>query len=178
VPTNTRTATRTPTNTPVRTATPTVTVCPGTPTRIPTPAFTPEPGCGNPDPDDLGAEIATVGNTSVAEFINYSDTCSFPIGLAVYKRFNSSIDDQELYNYTLAVIPPNSTLTLTVVNPPCAYQADAFWGPVLFSMRGQRYGPRLLDDVVRTNGGYCIPGCGTSLGVTGNRVPVLSSGND
>src|SRR5215204_232488 len=93
--------------------------CPpsASPTRQATPAFTPGPGCGNPDPDDLGAEIQVVGNQSVAEFTKCSTTCSYPIGLAVYKRFDEIIDNQELYDYVLAVIPPNSTLTLTVTNP-------------------------------------------------------------
>jgi hypothetical protein len=107
----------------------------------------------------LHAAITVSGGVSTALFENHSATCSYPIGLAVYKRLDSSIDTQELYNYVLAVIPPGSALTLTVANPPCAFQVDAFWGPVLFSLNGQRYGSRLLDDVSRTNSGYCTPRC-------------------
>jgi hypothetical protein len=169
-PTNTptRTPTRTPTNTrvpPTATETP---VCPvATPTRQPTPPFTPGPGCSTTPPAGaLEADITISGGTSTAVFVNHSATCSYPIGLAVYKRFDNNIDNQELFDYRLAVIPPDSTLTLTVQNPPCAFQVDAFWGPVLYSLNGQRYGQRLLDDIIRTNGGFCVPsGCPTTTPV-------------
>jgi hypothetical protein len=133
---------------------------PGTPTRIPTPVFTPRSGCtNNPPSGALEADITVNTNTSTAVFTNHSQTCSYRIGLAIYKRFDNNIDNQELYDYELAIIPPNSTLQRTVDNPPCAFQVDAFWGDLILSFQGGvRYGPRLLDDRFG-GGGYCTVHC-------------------
>jgi hypothetical protein len=123
-----------------------------TPTATPIPG----PGCSDvPQPGDLRATITDHPDSTTALFTNHSDTCSYQIGLAVYKKFDDNIDHQELYDNVAATIPPNSTLELSVSNPPCAYQADAFWGEVIRSFAGgQRYGPRRLAD---TEGGteYC-----------------------
>jgi hypothetical protein len=175
-PGTTSTATRTPTSV----VTPVTTCPPGTPTRIATPAFTPAPGCnGRPTGNQLRGDITVTGNTSVAVFTNRSNTCSFPIGLASYQRFDNNIDHQELYDYRLAVIPPNSTLTLTVNNPPCSFQVDAFWGDILYSLNGQRYGQRLLQDEVHMNGGYCTVHCNvpppTSTAVVATSTAVAAT---
>ena len=161
----TRTATAVPptrTRTPVpptSTPTPITSVCPSvSPTRIATPAFTPRPGCSASPPSGvLEAVIIDHPTTTEARFTNHSTTCSYPIGLAVYKRFDGRINNQELYDYRLAVIPPNSTLTLTVNNPPCRYQGDAFYGPLIESFAGGvRYGERRLDDTNGVNRERCI----------------------
>jgi hypothetical protein len=127
-------------------------------TRQQTPTATPPPGPGCsdiPHAGDLRAVITDHPDSTTALFTNRSNTCSYRIGLAIYKKFDENIDHQELYDNVAATIPPNSTLELGVSNPPCAYQADAFWGEVLQSLAGGvRYGPRRLAD---TEGGteYC-----------------------
>jgi len=120
----------------------------GTPTRVATPIFTPGTGCSAiPHSGDLDATISTSGGTTQVVIINRSNTCSYPVGLATYRMFDNNIDHQELYDYEQAVIAPNTTLTLAVDNPPCAYQADAFYGDILYSFAGGvRYSERLLDD--------------------------------
>ncbi len=146
---------------PSATPSPIVTCPPGPPLPIVTPAFTPGPGCSlTPPAGVLSADITVNGTTTQAVFTNRSQTCSYPIGLAVYRRFDNNIDHQELYDYSLAVIPPHSTLTLTVNNPPCAFQADAFYGDLLVSLAGGvRYGDRLLDDVFGNGHNYCSHAC-------------------
>ncbi len=160
--TRTRTATPVPsTGTPTNTPTPQETCPAGTPTRIATPAFTPRPGCSDTPPDGvLVAAITDHGTTTEANFRNTSTTCSYRIGLATYKKFDENVDNQELFDYRLAIIPPNSTLTLVVNNPVCAYQGDAFYGDLITSFAGGvRYGMRLLDDNFGHNGNYCTLHC-------------------
>jgi hypothetical protein len=177
---NTPTVTRTPAPKPSRTPTlppppptstptlppppPTGTVCPQqSPTRVATPAFTPAPGCSVNPGSRLRATIIDHPTTTDAIFTNRSNTCSYPIGLAIYRKLDNNINHQELYDYQLAVIPPNSTLTLTVNNPTCAYQADAFWGDILYSFAGgQRYGARRLDDTDGNGHNWCVPQCRTT----------------
>ncbi len=160
--------TRTPTNTPTNTAvvatgtsTPTATCVPETPVPIVTPAFTPGPGCSStPPPGVITALITDHPTTTTAVFHNYSTTCSYPVGLASYRRLDNHINNQLLYDYALAVIPPNSTLTLTVNNPTCAYQADAFYGALIVSFAGgDRYGDRLLDDTSGNGNHFCTVTC-------------------
>ena len=126
-----------------------------------TPAFTPGPGCSAiPRHGDLDATIIQHTNTTEAIFTNHSHTCSYVIGLATYQKFDENIDHQQLYAYTMVVIPPNSTVTLTVYNPHCAYQADAFYGNLITSFAGGvRYGSRLLDDLHGNGTNYCTIGC-------------------
>jgi hypothetical protein len=104
----------------------------------------------------LEAVIIDHPTTTEARFTNHSTTCSYPVGLAIYKRFDGRINNQELYDYRLAVIPPNSTLTLTVNNPSCRYQGDAFYGSLIESFAGGvRYGERRLDDTNGVNQERC-----------------------
>jgi hypothetical protein len=154
-PTRTSTPTRTPSSTPTRRATECV---PGTPTRIATPAWTPAAGCTlRPRSDTLSARITDHANFTEARFTNRSTICSYPIGLATYKKFDNNIDHQELFAYRLAVIPPNSTLTLLVDNPPCLLQGDAFYGDVIYSFAGGvRYGKRRLDDTDGERTEVCV----------------------
>jgi hypothetical protein len=162
-----RTPTRTASNTPTRTATPgptntpTPTCVPETPVVVVTPAFTPGPGCSlTPAPGVVTAAITEHPTTTTAVFTNHSTTCSYPIGLAIYRQFDATLEHQELFDYALAVIPPNSTLTLTVNNPSCAFQADAFYGNLIVSFAGgQTYGTRLLDDTSGNDGNYCTHAC-------------------
>jgi hypothetical protein len=159
--------TSTPTNTPVpptnTPAPPTLTPTCAPPTALPivTPAFTPQPGCSaTPRRNTLSAIIIDHPTTTEARFTNRSRTCSYPIGLATYQRFDNRINHQQLYDYTLAVIPPNSTMTLVVDNPPCAYQGDAFYGDLIVSFAGGvRYGERRLDDTLSVHRPFCVPPC-------------------
>src|SRR4029079_17880514 len=108
-------------------------------------------------------------NTTSALFHNYSTTCSYPIGLATYRKFDNNLEHQVLYDYELAVIPPGGTLTLEVNNPPCAYQGDAFWGNLIVSFAGGLcYCNRRLDDTDGNGTNYCTLPCVT---VTPTTVP-------
>ncbi len=122
----------------------------------PGPTATPGNGCSEtPQAGDLRARITDHAGSTTALFTNRSASCSYQIGLATYKKVDENIDHQQLYDNTAATIAPNSTLELSVSNPPCAYQADAFWGVVISSFAGgQRYGQRRLAD---SDGGtdYC-----------------------
>ena len=183
-PTRTGTATFTLTAAPTNTPTPTMTrtpqtseSCPeGTPTRIPTPSFTPAGGCSTTPPNGvLNATISTTGNEVTATFTNTSTTCSFPIGLAVYKKYDENIDNQELFAYELTVIGPGQTLTLTAAPPACKYQADAFYGSLIESFaNGVRYGARLLQAVHAGASSYCDLRCVTPV-PTWTRTPTKTA---
>jgi hypothetical protein len=153
------------------------------PTRQATPAFTPAQGCSStPSSGVLSAVITDHPNTTDALFTNHSNTCSYPIGLAVYKKVDGNIDHQILYDYTLAVIPPHSTMLLTVNNPSCAYQGDAFYGSLIESFAGgQRYGTRRLDDTDGNGTNYCSTACPTPPAIkpgTGPRPGIGTGGGD
>ena len=53
-----------------------------------------------------------------------------------------------LFDFTIGTVPAaqvlNGTLDLQVALPGCAAQVDIFYGDVLLSLDGQRYGKRLL----------------------------------
>lgn len=158
------TATSTSTTTPTATATPTPPgefCAAGTPTRTPTPAYTPGSGCSaTPPAGVLTGTLTDHVTTTVAVFTNTSSTCSYEIGLAVYKEFDTNIDNQDLFDYQLTVIAPNSLVTLTVNNPPCAYQSDAFYGDMIFSFAGGvRYGARILGSFQGGGTNYCTLHC-------------------
>jgi hypothetical protein len=125
------------------------------PTR--TPGLTPLSDCA-PDPrGDLDAHITDHPDHTSAVFTNSSQHCSYHIGLATYMKVDDNIDHQIFYDGQTAVIGPDSTLTLQVGNPPCAYQGDAFWGRMLTSLAGGvRYGERRLDDTDGVNSNYCV----------------------
>jgi hypothetical protein len=146
---------------PTRTPTPTPTSVPPTPLHVVTPAFTPAPGCSETlTADVLTAVITDHPSTTSALFMNTSNTCSYRIGLAVYRAFSTQINTQLLYDYELAVIPPHSSLTLEVNNPSCRYQGDAFYGPLIVSFAsGDRYGGRLLDDTLGKPYNFCPKPC-------------------
>jgi hypothetical protein len=143
------------------------------PTRIATPAFTPAPGCSDrPRSGDLRAVITDHPTTTDALFTNTSSVCSYRIGLAIYKKFDNNIDHQVLYDYRLAIIPPNSQMLLTAQNPTCAYQGDAFYGDILYSLaNGARYGIRRLDDTDGNGTNYCRDLCPTPPPATSTPTP-------
>jgi hypothetical protein len=137
--------------------------CPAkAPTRVPTPAFIPNNGCSaTPASGDLTGVITDYSNPTVATITNHSSTCSYPVGLAIYRKFDENIDNQVLFDYKLKVIGPGQTVVLTVNNPPCAYQGDVFYGNINYSFAGGvRYGSRLLDAFHGNGASYCALQCG------------------
>ncbi|HEX2916724.1 MAG TPA: hypothetical protein VH186_38540 [Chloroflexia bacterium] len=95
---------------------------------------------------DLSGSIS--GTTGTVT--NSSASCSYPVGMASYKKYNNDVGDQTLYNAATATIGPKQTIQLSVSIPDCAAQVDLFYGEVLSSLSGQRYGERLLS-VVHVN---------------------------
>src|SRR5689334_24953503 len=88
------------TSTPV----PAVTCAPvASPTPIPTPAFTPAPGCSDTPPSGQPRAVITDHPTTTdALFTNTPATCSYRIGLALYRKFDTDLAHQELSDPTLA----------------------------------------------------------------------------
>src|SRR5262245_32065381 len=108
----------------------------------------------DPEADLDGALIGD----SQGQIVNHSATCSYDVGLASYRAFDSHIRNQELFDSTTATILPGQTLDLTVAIPDCAAQIDLFYGPLLLSLDGQRYGDRLLDSHFTNGDTFCEPG--------------------
>lgn len=105
----------------------------------------------NPDKDLSG----WFSSNSRGVIQNESATCSYDVGIASYEKYDEIIDHQIHFDSTTTTINPNQKLYLDVGLPNCAAQIDIFYGPVLFSLDGQRYGTRLLS--ARHIGGtnYC-----------------------
>jgi hypothetical protein len=95
------------------------------------------------------------------------------VGVASYKVIDSNIDTQQLYDSKIGTVPACGTLTLTVSVPDCNYQLDAFLGPVLQSMQGQRYGSRLLAAKDADPSNFCAE-TGAAVG-DANATPKASS---
>lgn len=108
----------------------------------------------DPEADLDGALIAD----SQGQIVNHSATCSYEVGLASYRAFDSHIRNQELFDSATGTILPGQTLNLTVDIPDCAAQVDLFYGPLLLSLDGQRYGERLLDSHFTNSETFCEPG--------------------
>lgn len=72
--------------------------------------------------------------------------CTYLVGLAAYGKFDEIIDNQILMDWDWPrYVGPNETIYLRVAVPECAQQIDLFYGEILWSLDGQRYGNRLLD---------------------------------
>ncbi len=140
-----------------------VTVTPGTATATTiTNSYSPPP----PPPSCTGAvntlvgTIVVTGQTATGTITNTGVAdCTFDLGIASYQKFDDVIDNQQLFNATTAtvIIPAGSNTTLTVELPACATQVDLFYGAVLTSLNGQRYGERLLAAIHEDGTGYCTP---------------------
>ncbi len=94
-------------------------------------------------------------SNTVGKIQNKSTTCSYDVGMASYQKFDEVIDHQLIYSWTTGRVGPNQILALGVAVPDCAAQIDLFYGSVLHSLDGQRYGDRLIT--ARHTGGvnYC-----------------------
>ena len=105
----------------------------------------------NPE-HDLSGNL-TGGGTGV--ITNHSKDCHYEVGLAVYEKFDEVIDNQEIFDFAEGVVKAKDDITLHVDVPDCAYQIDLFYGDVLQSLDGQRYGERLLKADHRNGDHYC-----------------------
>ena len=102
-----------------------------------------EPGDQNYNPEaDLRGTIYDEGKGRVT---NSSEYCDYKVGLASYEKFDEIIDNQNLFDSATGIVEAKSTIELMVSVPNCAYQIDLFYGHVLTSLDGQRYGERKLD---------------------------------
>lgn len=118
--------------------------------------------CVPGDPDynpevDLSGALSPESDYRTGTVTNTSATCAYDIGLASYQMVDETIDNQVLFASVTGVIAPNGTLTLTVDAPTCARQIDLFYGEVLQSLMGQRYGERLLDALQLDRPNWCVP---------------------
>ena len=95
----------------------------------------------NPEADLTGSIYAE----RKGRVVNSSEYCGYKIGLASYEKFDEIIDNQKLFDSATGVVAAKSTAELMVSVPSCKYQIDLFYGHVLTSLDGQRYGDRLLD---------------------------------
>jgi hypothetical protein len=86
---------------------------------------------------------------------NFSEDCTFDIGIASYKRYDNDTDTQELYDWKTIKIRPMSVERIDVELPPCVAQVDLFWGEVLRSLDGARYGDRLLN-AIPVGSAFCV----------------------
>jgi hypothetical protein len=124
----------------------------------------------------LSQPLTIVGGEIRATFTNQG-TCTTTVGVATYQRFGPSIDNQVLNDGITFQLAPGGTITLSAILPPCAWQADAFTGPIITSFAGGvRYGPRLLD-FESGGSGACVPGCPKTQGFWKNHPeawPVTS----
>lgn len=109
----------------------------------------------DPEGDLTGQLIPSTYN--VGNVLNTSLHCKYEVGLASYKKFDEVIDNQEIFDWTTSTIDALGTITLEVGLPNCAAQIDLFYGPVLFSLDGQRYGDRKLDWIHVGGTNYCEP---------------------
>ena len=67
-------------------------------------------------------------------------------------------------------------MMLTVNNPPCAFQADAFYGDLIVSFAGGvRYNERRLDDTDGNGHNYCSAVCPTPPPGTATETPSRRS---
>ena len=162
------------TDTPTVSGSPTAT---GTPTATsePTASGTPTSTPANCDAEaDLSGELIDDGQGRI---VNTSDECSYDIGLASYRALDRHISNQQLFDSATASIAPGQTLELTVAVPDCAAQIDLFYGPLLLSLEGQRYGERLLDSHFAGGTEFCLPGTPAPTRTPGSSSTPTSTPN-
>ncbi|MCA1600840.1 MAG: ice-binding family protein [Acidobacteria bacterium] len=122
---------------------------------------------------DLQATAQIVNGFYTVTFTNSSTTCDYPVGVATYRAFDELVNNQQLFAFAQGIVPAGGTLILAAPLPECAYQADAFCGPVIPSFcSGVRYGDRLLTATVNfeNGGGFCPgePPCQTQAALDGD----------
>ena len=109
-----------------------------------------------------------------------SGACSQLVGLATYKRLSGDnpggappVYNQEFKDSMSATLAPKQSVTLSAALPPCAYQADAFYGPVIqkLSYPDSLYGTLKLDST-STSGSYCA---NTPATATATNAPATAT---
>lgn len=127
--------------------------------------------CADLDPEVvLSGEIIIEGNIARGRVTNNAITpasCPFLVGLAAYQMYDTVIDNQVLFssspltpasvNAPMTDIPAGATVEFVVDLPDCAAQVDLFYGSLLPSLAGMRYGTRLLDAIQLTDRPFCVP---------------------
>lgn len=98
-----------------------------------------------------GGALGTITNTSGV-------TCTYLVGMATYEKFDEIIDNQRIFAWESRSIElaPNQQTEFRVSSPNCATQVDLFFGEVLMSLNGVRYGARLLDALHTGGTNYCV----------------------
>ena len=117
----------------------------------------PDPCDGRDLRADLSGAITEGG--ALGTITNIGDTtCTYLVGMATYEKFDEIIDNQRIFAWESRTIElaPNATTEFRVPSPNCATQVDLFYGEVLMSLDGVRYGPRLLDALHTGGTNYCI----------------------
>lgn len=105
---------------------------------------------------DLSGVISADG--TVGTVTNMGDvTCTYLIGMASYEKYDEIIDNQQLFDSVSQSVElaPDASTQLQVSLPNCATQVDLFFGEVLTSLDGVRYGERLLEAVHLGSDSYC-----------------------
>lgn len=104
---------------------------------------------------DLTGLITNLNQGTV--YNNGAEDCIYPIGMASYYMYDDIIDNQDIFDYITqtVLIPAGGTASLGIGIPPCRAQVDLFYGDVLISLNGQRYGDRLLDALITSDVDYC-----------------------
>ncbi|MBT4648123.1 hypothetical protein HOC11_07710 [archaeon] len=103
-------------------------------------------------------------NGDKATVVNNADQ-SYEVTLAVYKKFDDIIDNQEIYDYETSQVGSKSSHTFEVDVPSCSYQIDLVCGPVLESLNCQlnpgncRYGNKKLDWEHVNGNNFCMSTC-------------------
>ncbi|MBD3249056.1 hypothetical protein GF336_03350 [Candidatus Woesearchaeota archaeon] len=95
-------------------------------------------------------------------YLTNDATHDYDVGLAVYKKLDEIIDNQELFDSEKGVVDSGSTLNLSVNLPDCNYQIDLFCGDILESLDCEtadpcRYGSSKIDWFHNNSQGYCTP---------------------
>jgi hypothetical protein len=113
----------------------------------------PDPVC-DPEADLTGWLDAAFGYSRGHVTNNGDATCY--VGIASYEMIDPVIDHQILFDgHDGDPVGPGETISLDVRVPQCARQIDLFYGSLLQSLNGQRYGTRLLDGIQLGVGNWC-----------------------
>jgi cysteine-rich repeat protein len=94
-------------------------------------------------------------SAGTAAITNSADQ-TFEVGYAVYKMIDDIIENQILFNYSLANIGPNETVNFDISVPDCRYQTDLFCGPLVLQFNDSAtYDGRLIDSEFDVGGDFC-----------------------
>jgi hypothetical protein len=104
--------------------------------------------------DDLEVTFLADGR---AQFLNYSPTCRYEVGMAAYAVHGTELFNQTLHASAKKLLQTEATTILEVGLPTCAAQVDAFYGSTIADPAPPRYADRLLNSQQVRVGQYCSP---------------------